>query len=258
MSMGAVRIQIADRVAELTLDNPGKLNSLTFEMIKSLAEHLELIEDDDSVRAVILTGAGDRAFCSGANIDDWSPLDARRFARNWVRAGNRTFDRLARLTKPTVGAMNGFALGGGLELSATCDIRVAAPGAFLALPETGLGVAPCWSGTQRLANLLPVAVVREMALFGRHVSAERACQLGYVAEISSDPLNLAREIANSVKSSSQTATETVKYMISASANEDVSGSIDALAGCMLADSSDKGEGVKAFKEKRAPNFDNSR
>ena len=256
--MGAVRIQIADGVAELMLDNPGKLNSLTFEMIKSLAEHLELIEDDDSVRAVILTGAGDRAFCSGANIDDWSPLDARRFARNWVRAGNRTFDRLARLAKPTIGALNGFALGGGLELSAACDMRVAAPSAFLALPETGLGVAPCWSGTQRLANLLPVAVVREMALFGRRVAAERACQLGYVAEISSDPLNLAREIANSVKQNSQTATETVKYMISASANEDVSGSIDALAGCMLANSSDKGEGVKAFKEKRAPNFDNSR
>ena len=256
--MGAVRIQIADGVAELMLDNPGKLNSLTFEMIESLAEHLELIENDDSVRAVILTGAGDRAFCSGANIDDWSPLDARRFARNWVRAGNRTFDRLARLAKPTIGALNGFALGGGLELSAACDMRVAAPSAFLALPETGLGVAPCWSGTQRLANLLPVAVVREMALFGRRVTAERAYQFGYIAEISSDPLNLAREIANSVKQNSQTATETVKYMISASANEDVSGSIDALAGCMLADSSDKGEGVKAFKEKRAPNFDNSR
>ena len=256
--MGAVRIQTADGIAELTLDNPGKLNSLTFEMIKGLAEHLELIEDDDSVKAVILTGSGDRAFCSGANIDDWSPLDARRFARNWVRAGNRTFDRLARLTKPTIGAMNGFALGGGLELSATCDIRVAAPGAFLALPETGLGVAPCWSGTQRLANLLPIAVVREMALFGRRVTAERAFQLGYVAEISSDPLNLAREIANSVKAQSPTATETVKYMISASANEDISGSIDALAGGMLAGAPDKREGVEAFKEKRAPKFGGAR
>ena len=258
MSMGAVRIQTADGVAELTLDNPGKLNSLTFEMIRSLAEHLELIEDDDNVRAVILTGSGDRAFCSGANIDDWSPLDARRFARIWVREGNRAFDRLARLAKPTIGAMNGFALGGGLELSAAFDIRVAAPNAFLALPETGLGVAPCWSGTQRLANLLPVAVVREMALFGRRVTAERALQLGYVAEISSDPLNLAREIANSVKAQSPTATETVKYMISASANEDTAGSIDALAGGMLAETPDKREGVEAFKEKRAPRFGGAR
>ena len=256
--MGAVQCQTADGVAELTLDNPEKLNSMTFEMIRSLAAHLESLEEDDSVRAVILTGKGDRAFCSGANIDDWSPLDTRRFARIWVREGNRVFNRLAGFAKPTIAAMNGFALGGGLELSAACDMRVAAPNAFLALPETGLGVAPCWSGTQRLSRLLPISVVREMALFGRRVTAERACQLGYIAEISDDPVNAARQIAQSVKSKSPTATETVKYMLSAAANEDCAGSIDALAGGMLADSSDKREGVEAFKEKRAPKFDTVR
>lgn len=253
--MGAVRIKAADGVAELTLDNPEKLNSLTFEMIESLSEQLESLEADDSIRAIILTGSGDRAFCSGANIDSWAPLNSRRFARIWVREGNRVFDRLARLAKPTVAALNGFALGGGLELSATCDIRVAAPNAFLALPETALGVAPCWSGTQRLSRLLPMPVVREMALFGRRVTAERACQLGYIAEISDDPVDAARRIAHSVKSKSPMATEAIKYMISAAANEDCAGSIDALAGGMLADSPNKREGVEAFKEKRAPKFD---
>ena len=256
--MGAVQCQTADGIAELTLDNPEKLNSLTFEMIESLSEQLESLEADDSIRAIILTGSGDRAFCSGANIDSWAPMNSRRFARIWVREGNRVFDRLARLAKPTVAAMNGFALGGGLELSATCDIRVAAPNAFLALPETALGVAPCWSGTQRLSRLLPIPVVREMALFGRRVTAERACQLGYIAEISDDPLGAAREFAHSVKSKSPMATEAVKYMISAAANEDCAGAIDALAGGMLADSPNKREGVEAFKEKRPPKFDGVR
>ena len=256
--MGAVRIRTTDGIAELTLDNPEKLNSLTLEMIESLFEHIELLEDNDSIRAIILTGTGNRAFCSGANIDSWSPLNSRRFARIWVREGNRVFDRLARLAKPTIAAMNGFALGGGLELSATCDIRVAAPNAFLALPETALGVAPCWSGTQRLSRLLPIPVLREMALFGRRVDAERALQLGYVAEISDDPMNAAREIAHSVKSRSPAATEVVKYMVSAAASEDCAGTIDALAGGMLAESSSKREGVEAFKEKRAPKFDDAR
>ena len=256
--MGAVRIRTTDGIAELTLDNPEKLNSLTFEMIESLSEHVELLEENDGIRAIILTGTGNRAFCSGANIDSWSPLNSRRFARIWVREGNRVFDRLARLAKPTIAALNGFALGGGLELSATCDIRVAAPNAFLALPETALGVAPCWSGTQRLSRLLPIPVLREMALFGRRVDAERALRLGYVAEISDDPVNAAREIAHSVNSRSPAATEAVKYMVSAAAGEDCAGSIDALAGGMLAESSDKREGVKAFKEKRAPKFDDAR
>jgi enoyl-CoA hydratase/carnithine racemase len=100
-----------------------------------------------------------------------------------VRDGHRVFDRLARLGKPTVAALSGHAFGGGLELAAACDVRVMAPRATLALPEAGVGIVPGWSGTQRLLRLLPEPVVKEMALFGRRIGAERALALGFAAEV---------------------------------------------------------------------------
>ena len=114
------------------------------------------------------------------------PMAPFDFARHWVREGHRIFDRLARLGKPTIAALNGHAFGGGLELAAACDIRVIAPRATLALPEAGVGIVPGWSGTQRVARLLPEPVVKEMALFGRRIAAERAVALGFAAEVAED------------------------------------------------------------------------
>ena len=135
---------------------------------------------------VIVTGDGEKAFCTGADITAWGPMAPFDFARHWVREGHRIFDRLARLGKPTIAALNGHAFGGGLELAAACDIRVMTPKATLALPEAGVGIVPGWSGTQRVARLLPEPVVKEMALFGRRISAERALALGFVAEVAED------------------------------------------------------------------------
>lgn len=252
--MSAVTLSVAGSIAELTLDNPRKLNALTSEMIGLLRTHLERLDKDPGVRTVILTGSGEKAFCAGADIDSWSGMDADEFARSWVRDGNRVFNLLARLSKPTVAALNGFALGGGLELCAACDIRVARPDAFLALPEARIGVAPCWSGTQRLARLLPVPVLREMALFGRRVGAERAHQLGFIADISENPLSAARKIAADAASNSPHAVEIAKYMVGAAVGEDSAGAIDTLAGGVIAAHPDKGEGVAAFKGKRQPRF----
>ena len=252
--MSAVTLSVAGSIAELTLDNPRKLNALDSGMIASLRARLEQLDKDPGVRAVILTGSGDKAFCAGADIGSWAELSADEFAGTWVREGNRVFDLLARLTKPTIAALNGFALGGGLELCAACDIRIAHPGAFLALPEAGIGVAPCWSGTQRLAKLLPVPVLREMALFGRRIGADRAHDLGFIAELSDDPLSTARETASAAESNSRHAIEIAKSMISAAAGEDPAGAIDMLAGGVIAAHPDKGEGVAAFKGKRKPRF----
>ena len=138
------------------------------------------------MRVVIVTGTGEKAFCTGADIAAWGPMAPFDFARHWVREGHRIFDRLARLGKPTIAALNGHTFGGGLELAAACDIRVIAPRATLALPEAGVGIVPGWSGTQRVARLLPEPVVKEMALFGRRISAERAVALGFAAEVAED------------------------------------------------------------------------
>jgi enoyl-CoA hydratase len=252
--MTTVRLDIAGPVAELRLDNPAKLNCFTVEMLAELANHLEVIEARPAVRAVIVIGEGDRAFCSGADVNAWGALGPAEFARNWVRGGHRIFDRLARLHKPTIAALNGHAFGGGLELAAACDIRVIAPSATIALPEAGVGVVPGWSGSQRLVRLLPEGIVKEMALFGRRIEAERLLACGFVAEVVDDVRLAAQEIAMNITTLSPRATEITKAMIHAGRGEDSAALIEALGSAAIAASADRQEGVSAFRDKRKPEF----
>ena len=252
--MNSVRLDFDHRIAEIRLDNPSKLNALTGEMLKAIERHCAELERRRDVRAVLLTAEGNRAFCSGADIGEWSKLAPSDFARHWIREGHRILDRLARLPMPTIAVLNGHAYGGGLELAATCDIRIMHPAARLALPETGIGIVPGWSGTQRLVRLLSEPVVKEMALFGRSLSAQRALQLGFVAEISDDPRDTASQWLETVAGNSPCATEAVKQMIHGGAGENMAACIEAMAGGMIAASDDKAEGVNAFRDKRKPDF----
>lgn len=241
-------------VAELRLENPARLNAFTPAMLDDLARHLDALDREAGLRCVIVTGAGDRAFCAGADINAWADLPPLEFARGWVRDGHRIFDRLARLSKPTIAVIHAPAFGGGLELAAACDIRVMAPAATLALPETGVGIVPGWSGTQRLARLLPEAVLKEMALFGRRLDAPRAVSLGFIAEVAEDARAAALSLAEGLARTSPSATEAAKYMIHAAVGEDRDAMVEALASGMIAATADKAEGVSAFREKRRPDF----
>ena len=252
--MSAVHLLIAGRVAELRLDNPARLNALTPEMLDQIMAHCDAVEREAQVVAVLLTATGRRAFCTGADINAWAGLAPADFARAWVRAGHRVFDRLARLSVPTIAVLEGPAYGGGLELAAACDIRVMSPRSKIALPETGVGIVPGWSGSQRLARLLPEPVLKEMALFGRVLTAERAYALGFVADISDDPGAAALEIAERLLVTSPRATEVAKYMIHAAVGEDRDAMIEALGSGMTAATADKAEGVAAFRAKRKPEF----
>lgn len=252
--MSAVHLTLRDGVAELRLDNPAKLNALTVEMLAAIDRHCDTVEGDGSVRALVLGAEGTRAFCTGADIGEWAALPPVDFVRNWVRRGHRAFDRLARLPVPTVAAIGGPAFGGGLELAACCDIRVLSPGATLALPEASVGIVPGWSGTQRLLRLLPEAAVKEMALFGRRLSADRALALGFAAQVADDPLAAAREIAAAAAELSPRAAETAKYMIHAAAGEDRAAMTEALGSGMMAASGDRSEGIAAFRDKRKARF----
>lgn len=252
--MSEVHLFIDGAIAEIRMDNPAKLNALTFSMLRQLEGHCATIEINRSINVVLLTGEGDRAFCAGADIDAWSKLTPRDFARDWVREGHRIFDRLAHLCLPTIAVLNAHAFGGGLELASACDLRVMAPNAAFSLPETSIGIVPGWSGTQRLQRLLPEPVIKEMALFGRRLSAQRAYELGFVAQVSKTPLQTAREIAKSILNNAPAATEVAKYMIHAGAGENTSALIEALGGGMIAATNDKSEGIAAFMEKRTPDF----
>nr|WP_210730654.1 enoyl-CoA hydratase/isomerase family protein [Roseibacterium persicicum] len=244
-------------LARIVLDNPGKLNAFTPAMLAQLEAHCATLERSPEVRGVILRSEGTRAFCAGADITAWAPLSPFDFARHWVREGHRVFDRLARLSKPTIAVLQAHAFGGGLELAACCDIRVMAPGATLALPEAQVGIVPGWSGTQRLARLIPEPVLKEMALFGRRIDAARAQALGFVAEVADDPLAAAEAIAGGLAKASPRAVEVAKYQIHAAVGEDPAAMIEALGAGMIGASADKAEGVAAFAAKRKPEFPGS-
>lgn len=255
--MSAVHLHLKGRIAELRLDNPAKLNAFTVEMLGHLAAHLETIERNAGIACVLVTASEARAFCSGADITAWGGLSPAEFARHWVRGGHRLFDRLARLPMPTIAVLSGHAFGGGLELAAACDIRVMAPKATLALPEAGVGIVPGWSGTQRLARLLPEPVLKEMALFGRRLTAERALACGFVAEVAEDARAAAEAIAAKVPDLSPRAVEIAKAMIHAARGEDAGAMVEALGSAAIAASADREEGVSAFRDKRKPMFPGS-
>jgi len=252
--MSAVYFTRHGRIAELCLDNPAKMNALTVEMLGQLAAHLEVIDRDTGIAAVMLTATGERAFCTGADINGWGDLTPAEFARHWVRDGHRIFDRLARLGKPTIAVLNGHAFGGGLELAAACDLRVMAVSASLALPEAGVGIVPGWSGTQRLLRLLPEPMVKEMALFGNRIKADRALACGFAAAVGDDPRALAIALLDRAVTLSPRAVEISKSMIHAAQGEDRAAMVEALGSAAIAASADRDEGVASFREKRKPDF----
>lgn len=253
--MSGVRSTYTGNVATIMVSNEAKLNALTTAMLSELETQFTSLEANEDVRVVILTGAGPKAFCCGADISEWGSLGPRDFARFWVRNGHRIFDRIARFSKPTIGAINGHAFGGGLELAACCDIRVLSHRATLALPEAKVGIVPGWSGTQRLTRLLPEPVIKEMALFGRRISAERALAMGFAAELSGDVVAEAYSIAASLIDASPRANEIAKAMIHGAVGEDSAATIEALGSAAAAATGDRDEGVAAFLEKRSPKFD---
>ena len=255
--MSALHLMIDGPVAELRLDNPAKLNAFTTDMLAAIEPHCAAIEKDPDIRAVVISAEDSKAFCAGADIIAWSELGPWDFARHWVREGHRLFDRVARLSKPTVAAIGGHAFGGGLEFAATADIRVMTPNATLALPEASVGIVPGWSGTQRLIRLLGEPMVKEMALFGRRISAERAHAVGFAADLADDPRARAFELAEALTGKSPCAVEVAKYMIHAAAGEDRNAMVEALGAGMIGQTADRTEGVAAFREKRKPEFPGS-
>ena len=242
-------------LALLTLRRAEKLNALDRGMIDALGEAARSIEASRDVRVAILSGEG-KAFCAGGDIAAWSGLPALEMWRDWTRAGHRAFEALARLRVPLIAALTGHAFGGGLELAAVADIRIAESGIKLGLPESGLGMAPGWSGTQRLVRRFGPSVVRRMALAGAMFTAEEALALGLVDEVTEKGAGVARAraVAAGVVERGPVAVQMVKAMINVAEGEDRDAPIEGLAGALTALTEDLSEGVAAFRARRAPKF----
>jgi enoyl-CoA hydratase len=256
MSDPRVDLSFDGPLARLTLKRADKLNALDAPMIAALADAALEIEASGGARVVILSGEG-KAFCAGGDIAAWSGLPPLDMWRDWTRRGHRAFEALARLRQPLVAALTGHAFGGGLELAAVADLRIAEAGIRLGLPETGLGMAPGWSGTQRLVRRFGAQAVRRMALGGEMLEAAEALRLGVVDEVvaSGEGLSRAEAVAGAIAARGPVAAQIVKSMINAAEGEDVDAPIEALAGALTAGTKDLAEGFASFRAKRPARFE---
>lgn len=254
MSAG-VELSIKDGIATITLARPEKLNALDDAMIAGLLEAAVRIDADPAVRAAILTGQG-KAFCAGGDIKAWGALQPLAMGQSWVRQGHRAFDALARLKVPLIAALNGHALGGGLELAATADFRIGEDGSKFGLPETGIGMVPGWSGSQRLVSRFGAQVVRRLAIAGEIMTADRALALGMLDEVApkGGSLAVARAWTERIAARGPIATTIAKQLINAAQGEDAAATLEILAGALVATTDDLKEGVASFREKRPPTF----
>lgn len=256
MTMSLVSLNVDQHLAFVTLNRPEKLNALTPEMLSQLEEACIRLEQDSFVRVVILTGAGDRAFCVGADINAWSTLEPLAMWRLWIRHGHRIFNRFANLPQPVIAMLNGYTLGGGLELALCADLRVAATSVRLALPEVSLGTIPGWAGTQRLSALIGPARAKQMIFTGAQVDAERAEQWGLVNRaIAYDQLlPYTKTLAETIANNAPVAVQLSKQLINGGLGENTALTLESLASGLSASTADLQEGIAAFRDKRNPRF----
>lgn len=251
-----VRTEQDGAVVTITLDRPDKLNAIDDAMLAQLEAAVAAIEASSDVRAVVLTGAGDRAFSVGADVGAWSSLEPLELWRRWNRAGNRVFERVARLRQPVVAAVDGFALGGGLELALAADVIVASERAELGLPEVTLGTVPGWAGTQRLPLLVGPMRAKVLALGGGRIDAATAERWGLVARVvpAEELAAEARALAAAFAANAPVAVQAAKGLVDAALGRGATATLDALAGGLTAATDDLREGVAAFRERRRPEF----
>jgi enoyl-CoA hydratase len=241
----------------LTIDRPHALNALDVESLTTLRARLLELREDGETRVIVLTGAGERAFAAGADIKHMSGLDPAA-AKEWGDLGHTVGQLLETSPRPTIAALNGFALGGGCELALACDLRYAARTAKLGQPEINLGIIPGWGGTQRLARVCGLGVAKDLILTGRTVDADEALRLGLVDAVfePSELMERTLETARLLASKSPVALRAAKVALNHALQGDHVENLGREAGLFgdLFGSEDAKEGLVAFVEKREPRF----
>jgi enoyl-CoA hydratase len=241
----------------VTIDRPDALNALDLSTLKALRDRLRELADDQPTRAVVLTGAGEKAFAAGADIKYMSGLGPKE-AKEWGALGHEVGGLLETMPKPAIAAVNGFALGGGCELALACDIRYAASTAKLGQPEINLGIIPGWGGTQRLARVAGIGVAKELIFTGRTVGAEEASRRGLVEAVfePDELMEKTLELAQLLTSKSPLALAAAKQAINRAFQGEHAANLEHEAESFgeLFASEDAKEGLAAFVEKREPTF----
>lgn len=256
MTYETLLVTVEDGVATVVINRPDKRNALNAAVRRELVAVLDAFRDDDAVRVVVFTGAGDKAFIAGADIAEFAertPVEQRA-----VMEGRRVFDEIAAFPKPTIAMINGYAFGGGCELALACDMRIAARSAKLGQPEIKLGILPGGGGTQRLPRLVGTGRALRMILGGEAVSADEAERIGLVDQVVEDGelpgavATLARTIAAHSPLALRLAKDAVRAALEAPLSAGLAYERELFITAF--GSNDKAEGVRAFFEKRAPRF----
>lgn len=212
--MDLILLEKEDHIALLTLHRPKELNALNRTLLTELSATLSDLKDQEDLRALIITGSGDRAFVAGADIGEMAGMD-RKEAEIFSRFGNRVMKQIEDFPVPVIAAINGFALGGGFELALACDLRLASNKASFAFPETGLAITPGFGGTQRLARETSPMTAFDLIMTGRRIKAEEAKDLGLVLEIVEGDLLIdrARDLARTIAQKGPVAVREAKRAI---------------------------------------------
>lgn len=244
-----------DGVSVLTINRPEKFNAMNKHVLQRVEEHLDQLATDDSIDVVVFTGAGEKAFVAGADIQE---LNRRLPYDGIIGTMQRLYDKIASFSKPTIAAVNGIAFGGGHELALACDIRVGSTNALFALPETGLDILPAAGGTQRLAKIVGIGVATDMIMSGARLKADRAYELGLLTELvePNELLEAAHEKAQRIRSKGPLALKLVKQVLQRGFDVDHETGmlLERLAQAVTYSSEEKAEGTSAFLEKREADY----
>ncbi|HEX2913267.1 MAG TPA: enoyl-CoA hydratase-related protein [Chloroflexia bacterium] len=246
------------QIAVITVNRPDKLNALNLTVLQELSAAFDELAADETVRAVVLTGAGERAFVAGADIAELNGVPDPAHAASHARLGQAVAFKIERLPKPVIVAINGFALGGGLELAMAGDIRIAAESARVGQPEINLGIIPGFGGTQRLPRLVGRGMAKLLIYEGGHITAQEAYRIGLVDKVV--PLAQLQDEARSLARTLATKPPIALAMAKAAINEGVEVDLDRGCGIeaayfgLLFSTEDRAEGTAAFLEKRKASF----
>ncbi|QXP63365.1 enoyl-CoA hydratase/isomerase family protein [Polaribacter sp. HaHaR_3_91] len=257
MKFENILIEKKDSLAKITINRPKKLNALNKATIIELNEAFEELEDDANIRVIILTGSGEKAFVAGADISEFADFSVDEGTKLSKLGHDTLFDYVENLSTPVIAAVNGFALGGGLELAMSCHFRIASDNAKMGLPEVSLGVIPGYGGTQRLPQLVGKGKAMEMIMTAGMISAEEAKEYGLVNHVTppEELLSLAEKIASKIIRNSSEAISAAIRAVNAGFEDGVNGfdvEVDEFGECFGTD--DFIEGTDAFLNKRKPNF----
>ena len=252
-----IKVERDEDILWITLNRPHRLNAFNDVMVMELSDALDRAEEDPGVRCVIIIGEGDRAFSAGADVTMFPKLTPQK-AVDASRLGQEVFSKVESMSKPVIAAINGYALGGGLELALACDFRIAAEHAELGNPEIRLGILPGWGGTQRLVRLVGLAKAKEIVLLGDRIPAEEALKIGLVNKVV--PFEKLREearaLAKRLCEGPPLAIKYAKWLLNfgTQAPLDIGHRLESGIFGVLFTTKDMREGIEAFMSKRKPEF----